>query len=69
MSYEIVVILVVVLGLFCIFCSVKDYDWFITNSLTGGLLNLIGRKAMRFFFFGFGVLVIILNVFLYFWVD
>ena len=60
---------VIALGLFCIICSIKDYDWFIENILTRNLLELLGRKAIRFFYLGFGILTIVLNVFLYFYLD
>ena len=64
-----VLVAVIILGLFCIFCAIKNYDWFINNILTRSLLELLGKKAIRLFYILFGSLLIALNIFLYFFLD
>lgn len=47
------------LGLFCIFCAYKDYDWFMENCKARPLVALFGRNGARGFYIVLGAIIII----------
>jgi hypothetical protein len=46
------------IGLFCILCSVKNYNWFFENRKARPFVRLFGRKAARIVYFTFGVFLV-----------
>ena len=52
-------------GLFSIFCSVMNYNWFIESGKARFLLKLFGRTGTRIFYVLLGIIIIILLLFAY----
>ena len=48
------------IGLFSIFCSIMNYDWFIEHSKARLFLKLFGRTGTRIFYILLGAGIIIL---------
>jgi hypothetical protein len=48
-------------GLFCIICSVKDYNWFFEHRKAKLLVRLFGRKGARIFYLALGVFIVCLS--------
>ena len=53
-------------GIFCIFCAYKDYNWFMNSSKARLFVKLFGRNGARLFYMGLGVFIIIIGVMLMF---
>ena len=45
-------------GLFCIFCACKDYDWFMNNYKARPFIKLFGREGARRFYIGLGIFIL-----------
>lgn len=48
-------------GVFTIFCSYKDYDWFFNNYRARPFVALFGRNGARIFYYILGIILIILG--------
>ena len=51
----------VLVGVFCIFCAYKDYDWFMDNYKARPFVSLFGRDGARKFYIGLGVVITVLG--------
>jgi hypothetical protein len=51
-------VIVALIGLFCIVCSAKNYNWFFENRKAKPFVWLFGRKAARIVYFTFGVFLV-----------
>ncbi|MCL2053742.1 MAG: immunity 17 family protein [Oscillospiraceae bacterium] len=52
----------VLVGVFAIFCSIKDYDWFMESRKARFIVRLLGREGARLFYIILGILIIILSL-------
>lgn len=52
-------IIAVLGGVFCIFCSYKDYDWFFKAR---GVVSMFGREGARKFYYILGAVLIIVGL-------
>ena len=59
MAYGLIMILG---GVFCIFCAYKDYDWFMNNYKARGFVRLFGRDGARRFYIGLGIFIVFCGV-------
>ena len=50
--------LLAVIGLFCILCSVGNYDWFFENRRAKPFVRMFGRKGARILYFAFGIFLV-----------
>ena len=55
----IIAVILVIGGIFSIFCAYKDYDWFMENHKAWLIVKIFGRKGARIFYIGLGIFVII----------
>ena len=55
-------IVIALCGLFAIFCSLKDYDWFMENRRAKAISSLIGRKGTRVFYTVLGLVLVVVGV-------
>lgn len=55
-------IIAVLGGVFCIFCSYKDYDWFFNNHKARGVVSMFGREGARKFYYILGAVLIIVGL-------
>ena len=46
------------IGLFCIICSVKNYNWFFENRKARPFVRLFGRKAARIVYLALGIFLV-----------
>ena len=49
-------------GVFCIFCAVKDYDFFMESSKAWLFVKLFGRNGARIFYILLGVFIIVCGI-------
>ena len=47
---------------FCIFCSVRNFDWFFNNSKARPLVKMFGRNGARAIYIGIGVFLAIFGL-------
>ena len=52
-------IIVILCGVFCIWCAYKDYDWFMNNYKARPLVKLLGRNGARVFYIIIGIVFVI----------
>lgn len=62
-AYSVVLLLA---GLFCIFCSVMNYDWFIESRKAWIFLKLFGRTGTRIAYIIIGIFFVVLAWLVYF---
>ena len=55
-------LLIGAIGVFCIFCAYKDYDWFMNNRKAVIFVNLFGRDGARKFYIGLGIVILIMGL-------
>ena len=53
-------------GIFCIFCAYKDYDWFMNSHKARVFVRLFGRNGARIFYMGLGAFVVVIGLVLCF---
>ncbi len=51
-------------GVFCLYCAYKDYDWFMNSSKARLFVRLFGREGARRFYMGLGIFIIIMSLIL-----
>ena len=51
--------ILVLCGVFTVFCAYKDFDWFMDNYKASPLVKLLGRNGARIFYMVIGVLFIV----------
>ena len=56
------VLLMLAGGVFCIFCAVKDYDFFMESSKAWLFVKLFGRNGARIFYILLGVFIIVCGI-------
>ena len=56
------VLLMLAAGVFCIFCAVKDYDFFMESSKAWLFVKLFGRNGARIFYILLGVFIIVCGI-------
>ena len=57
-------VLLLLIGVFCLVCAWKDYDWFMESRKANALVGLFGRKGARFFYIALGVVITMAGLFL-----
>ncbi|MDR1579420.1 MAG: immunity 17 family protein [Synergistaceae bacterium] len=55
-------VIVALIGLFCILCSIKNYNWFFENRKAKPFVWLFGRKGARIVYLTLGVFLVGLSV-------
>ena len=60
------IIFVIAAGVFCIYCSYKDYDWFFDNHRARPFVSLFGREGARKFYYVLGGILIFLGLLILF---
>jgi len=58
MKDQVFAIIFICVGLFSIFCAIKNYDWFIGNRQAWIFLKLFGRTGARIFYVVLGIFII-----------
>ena len=53
------VLLMLAGGVFCIFCAVKDYDFFMESSKAWLFVKLFGRNGARVFYIILGIVILV----------
>lgn len=53
------VLLMLAAGVFCIFCAVKDYDFFMESSKAALFVKLFGRNGARVFYIILGIVILV----------
>jgi len=62
-SNELYRVLILMWGLFSIFCAVRDYDWFMVNSKAWVFVKIFGRNGARVFYVILGIFLAIAALF------
>ena len=50
-------VVLLLVGGFCIFCSVMNFDWFFNNYKAAPLVKIFGRNGTRIFYIIIGVFI------------
>ena len=53
-------IVVILIGLFCIFCAIMNFSWFIEGRKARIFVKMFGKTGARIFYVVFGIAIIIL---------
>ena len=64
MMMTLVPVILLLIGVFCLICAWKDYDWFMESRKASALVGLFGRKGARFFYIALGAVITLIGVFL-----
>ncbi len=56
------VIIMALIGVYCIAAAFCNWDWFFTNRRARGLVRLFGRNGARIFYGALGVVIIVLSI-------
>ena len=51
-------VVLLLVGGFCIFCSVMNFDWFFNNYKAAPLVKIFGRNGTRIFYIIIGVFIL-----------
>ncbi len=54
------VVFCVLVGGFCVFCSVMNFDWFFSNRKAVPLVKLFGRNGTRIFYICLGAFIMLM---------
>ena len=57
------VLLMLAAGVFCIFCAVKDYDFFMESSKAALFVKLFGRNGARVFYIILGIVILVAGLY------
>ncbi len=55
-------VLLMLAGAFCIFCSVRNFDWFFNNRKAVPLVKIFGRNGARILYIVLGVFIILCSL-------
>jgi len=55
-------ILIISGGIFCIVCSIMNYNWFLRSVRSWPIVMLLGRGGARFFYFLLGISMLFLGI-------
>ena len=64
LAMVLVPLLLLAIGLFCLICAWKDYDWFMEHRKAKALTGLFGRKGARWFYIVLGAVLTLAGLFL-----
>lgn len=58
-------ILIVIFGIFCIICSIANWDWYFNHRKAQLFVSLFGRTGARIFYICTGVVLMVLGIKMY----
>ncbi len=61
MEYIIASVVIMLVGLFCIVCSIKEYNWFFNNRKARLVVEMFGKKAAKIFYIFIGAFLLVLG--------
>ena len=62
MGYKLYGILIVLGGIYCVWCAYKNYDWFMGHSKAWLPVKLFGRNGARIFYMIVGTVITLAGV-------
>ncbi|WP_072697110.1 Imm17 family immunity protein [Desulfovibrio litoralis] len=57
-------LVLIAIGLFTVWCSIKEYDFFMNDRRAKFMIKILGRKGTRIFYIIFGSVFLLVGVFL-----